>query len=76
MRLFGKVDGSINRSDRPSWIWSIFDLAFQSPGGALVVRASSSYTTGSASSGEYTIKSRASTSYTNPSVSQSVDLGN
>lgn len=28
MRLFGKVDGTIDRLDRAAWLTTIFDLAF------------------------------------------------
>ena len=31
MRLFGKIDGSINRFDRAQWLTSPFDLAFLAP---------------------------------------------
>jgi len=31
MRLFGKIDGSINRFDRAQWLTCPFDLAFLAP---------------------------------------------
>lgn len=31
MRLFGKIDGSVNRFDRAQWLTSPFDLAFVAP---------------------------------------------
>lgn len=31
MRLFGKIDGAINRYDRAEWLTLPFDLAFETP---------------------------------------------
>lgn len=31
MRLFGRVDGQINREDRAGWLSCPFDLAFATP---------------------------------------------
>jgi len=39
MRLFGKVDGQINRFDRAAWLSGIFDLPFGLPAGGTGVFA-------------------------------------
>lgn len=36
MRLFGQVDGAVDRRDRAGWLTPPFDLAFRMPGGEMV----------------------------------------
>ena len=39
MRLFGKVDGTVDRYDRAGWLTPIFDLAFGAPSAAVQIKS-------------------------------------